>query len=414
MLKISIFGAISMQFRNIIPIYARMIERHLLRELSQALQKVPVVCLLGPRQVGKTTLARETLAIRKDSLYLDLESEQDRAKLSDPERYLELHQDELVVLDEVHRVPGLFPVLRGIVDENRRRGVKTGTHLLLGSASPDLLKQSGETLAGRVRYLELTPLSVLETPHIATDTVWLRGGFPESLLAADDAESIAWRRDFIRTYLERDIPQFGPRVAAETLRRFWIMLAHRQGAPLNAAELARSMGMDAKTIGRYLDLLTDLFLVRRLPPWHANVGKRLMKSPRVYLRDSGLLHTLLGIGDMDSLLSHPVLGASWEGFVIETLLGADEWGKSGSYYRTSGGAEIDLLLELPGGERWAIEVKRGAAGKPARGFYEGCEDVKPTRRFVVYPGDERYPLAHDVEAVPLPVLAEEVRKKTKR
>jgi predicted AAA+ superfamily ATPase len=241
------------------------------------------------------------------------------------------------------------------------------------------------------------------------ETVWLRGGFPNSLLATDEARSIRWRLDFIRTYLERDIPQFGPRIAAEPLRRFWTMLAHRQGAPLNAAELARSIGVDVKTINRYLDLLADLFLVRRLPAWHANVGKRLVKSPRIYLRDSGLLHGLLDIGSRDDLLAHPVAGASWEGFVVENLLQAAPEGVAGYYYRTSGGAEVDLLLVFPGGEKWVVEVKRGPNPKPERGFYEACGDLEPDRRLIVYPGSERYPLSKDVDAVPLPELCAELQ-----
>jgi hypothetical protein len=230
--------------------------------------------------------------------------------------------------------------------------------------------------------------------------LWLRGGFPPSLLAATDAQSLRWRRDFIRTYLERDIPQFGPRVAAETLRRFWIMLAHRQGAPLNVAELARNIGIDSKTAARYVDLLVDLLLARRLPPWLANVGKRLVKAPRLYLRDSGLTHALLGIEDIESLLPHPVVGASWEGFMIENLLSAAPEGTQAFYYRTSGGAEIDLLLERPGGALWAVEVKRSSAPSVSRGFHAACADLRPVRRFVVYPGTEAFPLPGEVEALP--------------
>jgi predicted AAA+ superfamily ATPase len=388
-----------------------MIPRLLLADVLRSLAEVPAVCLLGPRQVGKTTLALE--ASRKlNANYLDLESEQDRAKLAEPELYLEQYLDRLVILDEVHRAPGLFPVLRGLIDRSRRRGAANGRYLLLGSASLDLLRQSGESLAGRIRYLELTPFSVLEPTKASSDNLWLRGGFPDSLLAKNDASSLRWRQDFIRTYLERDMPQFGPRIAAETLRRFWTMLAHRQGSLLNAADLARSLGVDAKTVARYLDLLVDLLLVRRLPPWHANVGKRLVKSPRIFLRDSGILHALLGIADLDGLLSHPVLGASWEGFVIENLLSVAPDGLTGYYYRTSGGAEIDLLLVLPDGRRWAVEVKRSLKPQPERGFHSACADLAPTRRFIVYPGKERYPLTADIEALPLPALAAELRGRT--
>ena len=231
--------------------------------------------------MGKTTLALE-VGQHYHALYLDLESEQDRAKLAQPELYLADHQDKLVIVDEVHRAPGLFPVLRGLIDRGRRAGRRSGQYLLLGCASLDLFKQSGETLAGRIAYLELAPFNVLETRTLPADDLWVRGGFPESLLAADAARSLRWRQDFIRTYLERDIPQFGPwRIAAETLRRFWAMLAHHQGGLLNTAQFARNLGVDVKTVGSYLDLLVDLLLVRRLPPWHANLGKRLVKSPKV-------------------------------------------------------------------------------------------------------------------------------------
>lgn len=384
-----------------------MIARRLLPQLDQALDEVPAVCLLGPRQVGKTTLALQ-VAESRHGLYVDLESEQDRARLTEPELYLGQRLDRLVVLDEVHRTPDLFPVLRGLIDRARRDGQGNGRYLLLGSAALGLLRQSGESLAGRVRFLELTPFTVQEPTGRAPDTLWVRGGFPGSLLAASAEQSLRWRRDFLRTYLERDIPQFGPRLAAETLRRFWTMLAHRQGAPLNVAELARSIGMDARTATRYLDLLVDLLLVRRLAPWHANLGKRLVKAPRLYLRDTGLLHALLGITDLEALLGHPVAGASWEGFAIEALLAGAPDGIEVYYYRTSGGAEIDLLLVLPGGERWAVEIKRSAVPRPERGFHAACLDLAPARRFVVYPGSERYPLTAEVEAVPLLDLAAEL------
>lgn len=384
-----------------------MIDRALLPEVLSALNEVAAVCLLGPRQAGKTTLALE-VAGRVEAAYLDLESETDRAKLADPEAYLARHLDKLVILDEVHRMPGLFQVLRGLIDRARRAGRGQGRYLLLGSASLDLLRQSGESLAGRLRFLELTPFHLLEPAQPLLETLWLRGGFPDSLLARDDALSVRWRRDFIRTYLERDIPQFGPRIAAETLRRFWTMLAHRQGAPLNTAELARNLGVDARTTGRYVDLLVDLLLARRLPPWHANVGKRLVKAPRLYLRDSGMVHALLGIERLDDLLAHPVVGASWEGFVLESLLAVAPEGACAFYYRTSGGAEIDLLLELGGGVVWAVDIKRNTAPAPTRGFHSACADLRPQRRLVVYPGAERFPLSQEIEAVPPAALATEL------
>ena len=384
-----------------------MFKRHLQSLLGEELQFSPAVALLGPRQVGKTTLALE-VARNIPHVYLDLESDRDRGKLAQPELYLESHLDKLVILDEVHRAPGLFPVLRGLIDQARRSGRASGQYLLLGSASLDVLHQSGETLAGRIAYLELGPLNVLETGQGALDDLWLRGGFPQSLTAPSDARSLRWRENFIRTYLERDIPQFGPRIAAETLRRFWTMLAHHQGGMLNVAQLARNLGVDVKTAQSYIDLLCDLLLVRRLAPWHTNTGKRLVKAPKVYVRDSGLVHALLNIESKESLLSHMVVGASWEGYCIETLLACAPAGVTGYFYRTSGGAEIDLLLVWPGGELWAIEIKRSSAPKVERGFHSACDDLKPSQKWVVYPGQETYPLAADIQAISLHGLCEKL------
>jgi predicted AAA+ superfamily ATPase len=402
-----------------------MIPRRRQSALLTALDEMPAVALLGPRQVGKTTLAMAVAATRP-SIYLDLESDTDRAKLGDPKLYLAQHADKLVILDEVQRAPDLFRSLRGLIDAGRRdarppqRG--NGRFLLLGSASIDLLKQSGESLAGRIRYLELAALDAgeihgdtrvslddpwLDAPRL--DGLWLRGGFPESLLAPSDAASLRWRSDFIRTYLERDVPQLGPRIPAETLRRFWTMLAHQQGSLLNAAALARALAVDGKTIAAYIDLLVDLLLVRRLTPWHGNVRKRLVKSPKVYVRDSGMVHALLNIADREALLAHPVAGASWEGLVIESLIAAAPAGTEPCFYRTAAGAEIDLLLRLPGrAQPWAIEIKRSRAPKLERGFHAACETVLPERQLVVYGGVERYPLAPGVESVPLPALCAEL------
>jgi predicted AAA+ superfamily ATPase len=341
-------------------------------------------------------------------VYLDLESERDRAKLDNAELYLSDHLDKLVILDEVHRAPALFPLLRGLIDQARRRGKTAGQYLLLGSASWDLLQQSGETLAGRISYLDMTGLTVQETGADQQDSLWLRGGFPDSLRSPNEARSLRWRESFIRTYLERDIPQFGPRIPAETLRRLWTMLAHHQGGLLNVAQLARNIGVDAKTAASYIDLLSDLLLVRRLAPWHDNQGKRLVKSPKVYVRDSGLVHALLRIGSKDDLLSHPVVGASWEGFCIENLLACAPRGVQAFFYRSSGGAEVDLLLLWPNGERWAIEIKRSTAPKVERGFHSACEDLQPARKRVVYPGQESYRLREDVHAVSLHALCQEL------
>jgi predicted AAA+ superfamily ATPase len=385
-----------------------MICRRLVPELAAALAEAPAVALLGPRQVGKTTLAL-ALAEARPSLYLDLESEADRAKLAEPELYLARHADKLVILDEIQRAPKLFQSLRGLIDEGRRSGGGKGRFLVLGSASIDLLKQASETLAGRIRYLELSPLDAGEVDRGQLDALWLRGGFPDSFLAASDGASLRWRRDFIRTYLERDIPQLGPRVPAETLRRFWTMLAHQQGSLLNAAALARALAVDGKTVAAYLDLLVDLLLVRRLAPWHGNAKKRLVKSPKVYVRDSGLVHALLGIEDQEALLGHPVAGGSWEGLAIESLIAAAPEGTEAHFFRTSAGAEVDLLLKRPGERKpWAIEIKRGLSPRLERGFHHARETVKPLHHRVVYSGAERFPLASGVEALPLSDLCEEI------
>lgn len=384
-----------------------LIKRRIADRLRTLLDESPAVALLGPRQVGKTTLAQD-LGEGRDSLYLDLESDADRAKLSDPELYLVAHEDKLVILDEVQRMPGLFQNLRGLIDRGRRKGLRSGRFLLLGSASIDLLRQSGETLAGRIAYAELAPLDALEVGPTDLDRLWLRGGFPDSFLAKDDPASLRWRRDFIRTYLERDIPSLGPRIAAETLRRFWTMLAHRQSALSNAADLGRALGVDGKTVASYLDLLVDLMLVRRLEPWHANIGKRLVRSPRIYVRDTGILHALLGLGTMDDLLGHPVAGASWEGLVVETAHATMPDGTEAQFYRSGAGAEVDLVLTLPGGGCWAIEVKRSLAPKVERGFHHACEDLQPERRIVVYPGVEAFPLSNGIEVMSLRQFGQEL------
>ena len=385
-----------------------MIGRRLLSALNGALAESPAVALLGPRQVGKTTLALEVARTRV-AVYLDLESETDRAKLSEPELYLPQHADKLVILDEIQRTPQLFRSLRGLIDAGRRRGRGKGRFLVLGSASIELLKQSSESLAGRIRYLELAPIDAGEAGGERLATLWLRGGFPESFLAPSDAASLRWRTDFIRTYLERDVPQLGPRIPAETLRRLWTMLAHQQGGLLNAAALARALAVDGKTVASYLDLLVDLLLVRRLAPWHGNVRKRLVKSPKVYVRDSGLVHALLAIADREALLAHPVAGGSWEGLAIESLVAAAPDGAEAYFFRTAAGAEIDLLLKLPGHRKpWAIEIKRGLAPKLDRGFFLACEAAHPERRLVVYGGVERFPIADGVEAISLVDLCEEL------
>jgi predicted AAA+ superfamily ATPase len=383
-----------------------MIERRARAAVLDGLRRQAAVALLGPRQVGKTTLALE-LAKQGPAHYLDLEAREDRAKLADAALFLRRHEHELVVLDEIHRVPELFAVLRSLIDQGRRRGHGHGRFLVLGSASLDLLRQSGESLAGRIAYVEMGPFDVLEVPpdEAAQDRLWLRGGFPESYLAPSEADSLALREDFIRTYLERDVAEFGPRIPAETLRRLWTMLAHNQGGLLNASRLAAGLAISAPTVTRYIDLLVDLLLVRRLPPLLVNTGKRLVKSPKVYVRDAGLVHALLGIADLDALAGHPVVGSSWEGFVIESCLAAAPSRTSASFFRTAAGAEIDLVLDVPGRGRWALEIKRGLAPKLTKGFHLACEDLAPERRFVVYAGPDRYPLDARTEAISVRALA---------
>lgn len=386
-----------------------MIERKIRLEIENALKRQPAVAIIGPRQVGKTTLAID-IAKDKNSLYLDLESYQDREKLADPIFFFEQYKDSLVILDEIHRMPELFQTLRGVIDKGRREGRRNGRFLILGSASIDLLKQSGETLAGRLGYIDMTPLTVSEIDPDDIIKLWVRGGFPDSFLGLTDQDSFLIRRDFIKTYLEREIPQFGPRAAAETLERLWMMLAHCQGGMLNASNLAANLSVASRTVGSYVDLLVDLLLFRRLKPLHNNIGKRLVKTPKIYIRDSGLLHALLGIKDYNELAGHPVMGESWEGFVIENILSVAPIGTKASFYRTSAGAEIDLVLEMPAGKIWAIEIKSGIRAKPGKGFYNAIEDIGSDRNFIVYAGKDTYPIAKNIEVIPLPDIMQLIEK----
>lgn len=386
-----------------------MVPRLITNELSSALARQAAVALIGPRQAGKTTLALD-IAHQHGAVYLDLEDPADRARLGEPVLFLEALQDRLVVLDEIHRVPKLFQPLRGIIDRGRRHGKGLGRFLILGSASIDLLRQSGESLAGRIAYLELAPFSALEVEdaRASRERLWLRGGFPNSYLAGDDESSLAWRKDFIRTYLERDVAIFGPRIPATTLERLWTMLAHRQGALLNASALAHALEVSAQSVTRYIDLLADLLLVRRLPPLRANIGKRLVKSPKVYVRDSGLMHALLGIRSLTDLAGHPMVGRSWEGFVIETLLQVLPWRALASFYRTSAGAEIDLVIQHGNGENWAIEIKRSLTAKASSGFHSACKDIAAARAFVIHAGEDRFRVSAAVEGIGLRELAMEL------
>jgi predicted AAA+ superfamily ATPase len=389
-----------------------MIVRSAETALRARLAKNPAVVLLGPRQVGKTTLARK---LAEDwptgTLYLDMERPADRRRLDDADAYLRQQRGKLVIIDEIHRVPGLFEILRGIIDDRRAADERSGHFLLLGSAGIELMRQASESLAGRITVLEIQPLDVTEaaTAAVATDVCWLRGGFPDSLLAASDADSLDWRRDFIRSYLERDVPMFAPRLPAETVGRLWTMLAHQQSGLLNQARLASSLGVSAPAVGRYIDLLVDLKLVRRLPPWSGNLGKRLTKAPKVYIRDSGVVHALLELETLHDLAGHPVAGPSFEGMVIENLIAAASERRAAYFFRTQDGAEIDLVFAMGGVPGIAIEIKRASAPTLEKGFTIACEDLGIRQRYVVYPGRERFPIRHGAEAISLPELMELLR-----
>jgi len=389
-----------------------MIVRSAETALRARLAKNPAVVLLGPRQVGKTTLARKLAEDWPTStLYLDMERPADRRRLDDADAYLRQQRGKLVIIDEIHRVPGLFEILRGIIDDRRAAGERSGHFLLLGSAGIELMRQASESLAGRITVLEIQPLDVTEaaTAAVATEVCWLRGGFPDSLLAASDADSLDWRRDFIRSYLERDVPMFAPRLPAETVGRLWTMLAHQQSGLLNQARLASSLGVSAPAVGRYIDLLVDLKLVRRLPPWSGNLGKRLTKAPKVYIRDSGVVHALLELETLHDLAGHPVAGPSFEGMVIENLIAAASERRAAYFFRTQDGAEIDLVFAMGGVPGIAIEIKRASAPTLEKGFTIACEDLGIRQRYVVYPGRERFPIRHGAEAISLPELMELLR-----
>ncbi|MFD1628350.1 ATP-binding protein [Pseudopedobacter beijingensis] len=386
-----------------------MIFREAEAEIKELFDQFPAVGILGPRQIGKTTLALQIAeSISPEPIYLDLESPSDLAKLTEPELYFNEHSNRVIILDEIQRVPELFAPLRSIIDKRKREGKKSGQFLILGSASLELLKQSSESLAGRIAYKTLSGLKPTELENDNNNRLWLRGGFPDSYLAKDDNSSFNWRQNFIATYLERDIPQFGIRIPASSLRQFWTMLAHIQGGILNLSTLAKGLGNSVPTISRYLDLLNDLFLIRKLQPWASNAGKRLVKSPKVYIRDSGLTHALLRIKNLEELSGNPIIGGSWEGFIIEMLI-ADlpSWALP-YFYRTSAGAEIDLIIDAGNKKRIAIEIKRSLAPSISKGFTIGCEDIRATHRYFVYPGYERFPLSKEVTAIPLKEMMKEL------
>lgn len=390
-----------------------MITRLIIKRLNDAINQVPAVALLGPRQAGKTTLAK-TIARNKDSLYLDLESPEDLLKLRDPISFFNKNNEKLIILDEIQRVPDIFNILRGLIDKNRELGRKSGQFLILGSASMDLLRQSSESLAGRIRYVEMGGLNILETGENRKniEKLWLRGGFPDSYQSDNNDIAMDWLEDLIRTYLERDIPLMGFRIPAIRLRRLWTMIAHSQGEPVNYSKLGSNLEIDGKTVSHYIDILTDLLLIRRLEPWHTNIKKRLVKSPRFYVRDSGILHRLLGINNHEALLSNPILGKSWEGFVIENIYSVLPRRSEAYFYRTSAGAEIDLLIKTPSSEIWAIEIKYGVSPKISKHYNETCTDIQATKKYIIYGGEDEFSIGNNINIISLQRLMEKITTMT--
>jgi predicted AAA+ superfamily ATPase len=385
-----------------------MIHRLIKLQIEESLQNNSATALLGPRQAGKTTIAYNYVSSKYNAIYLDLQLPEDQAKLSDPVYFFSNNSDKLIILDEIQKSPELFSVLRGVIDKNRREGRKHGQFLILGSASMDLLRQSSESLAGRIGYLEMSGLNLLEIKDKSQeskdlqDKLWLRGGFPDSYLCETNIQAMIWLENIIRTYVERDIIQMGFNIPSSRMRRLWTMLAHLNGETVNYSNLANSLGVeDGKTVSKYIDILVDLFLVRRLEPYYTNVKKRLVKSPRFYIRDSGILHRLLGIMDSSTLISNPISGKSFEGFVIENILSVLPNTSQSYFYRTAAGAEIDLVLKISDTEVWAVEIKKSTAPKVKPGFYRACEDIKATKRFVVYSGQDEFKIKHDITVISL-------------
>lgn len=389
-----------------------MIDRLLFHKLEELMPDFPAIAILGPRQVGKTTFA-QILAEHFDqqSIYLDLESPSDRAKLAEPEQYFDLYEGKLIILDEIQRMPDLFPLLRGVIDRRRKKGFRACQFLILGSASLELIRQSSETLAGRIAYEELPVFNLLEVGDVDgnLEKIWLRGGFPDSFLASSDKSSLTWRQNFITTYLERDIPQIAQFVPANRLRRLWTMLAHNQGQLINFSKFGASLDLSSPTVKSYVDMLEDLLLIRSLRPWLSNLGKRLVKTPKVYIRDSGLTHALLQIGTMDDLLAHPVAGSSWEGFVIENILSVLPKDAEYGFYRTSAGAELDLVISYRS-QVWAIEIKRTLSPKLSKGYLNAVKDVEATHRFFVYAGKDEFPLGENTVAIGVADILKKIKE----
>ncbi len=383
------------------------IHRHISSDIIKYLSHFPVVAILGPRQCGKSTLAKHLVQQFGDSIYLDLEKRSDKTRLTDPEMFFKLNVEKLVCLDEIQKLPGIFTDLRSIIDENNRNG----QFLILGSASRDFIKQSSETLAGRIVYIYLTPLTFLEikdtniTKENLLFNYMIRGGFPRSYLSGNQEISYIWRQSFIESFLQRDLQQMGFNIPPETAFRLWKMCAHSQGQILNASKFGDSLGYNHTTVKKYLDIFAGTFMLRLLPPFRANTKKRMIKSPKIYIRDTGILHVLLNIESMNDLLAHPVFGASWETLVIENVLEKlKDW--EAGFYRTSNGAEIDLILQK-GQKLIAIECKATTAPKLSKGFYAAMSDMKIDKGYVIAPVESSYPLNEKVMVVPLKEFLEQ-------
>jgi predicted AAA+ superfamily ATPase len=388
--------------------FAIMIQRYIQSGLIELLLSNPAVALLGARQVGKTTLSLSiTDTLSRPALYLDLERPSDSAKLQDPEYFLSQHMDKLVVLDEIQRRPDILPTLRSLIDQRKRAGDPACQYLLLGSSSRALLQSTSDSLAGRISYMDIGGFNVLEVRGENMNQLWVRGGFPDSYLASNDTNSFRWRESIIRTYLERELPILGYNISTTTMGRFWGMLAHTQGELFNAAKIAISLGVSPPTVARYLDILVDLFLVRIVRPWHQNHGKRLIKAPKVYIRDSGLVHCLLNIKTLDDVLMHPVAGGSFEGFVIENIASvigdrAQLW-----FYRTSAGAEMDLVIEI-GSKRIGVEIKRSLTPALTKGGHHCISDLDLDATYIVYPGTDQYFIRDNIQVIPVINLLREL------
>ncbi len=375
-----------------------MIKRKLISAILNSIDNFPIVGIIGSRQVGKTTLAKQIVKlIKKQSIYLDLELPSDINKLRSPELYLKGHENKLVIIDEIQRQTNLFPLIRALIDQNRQNG----RFLILGSASPDLMKNSSESLAGRIYYHTLSPFNLGEINKTNYKKLWLRGGYPGSFLATNNSISFQWRESFIKTHLARDLPQLGININSIKLYRFILMLCHSHGQLLNISRIANSLDITSPTISHYLNIFENTFIIRRLYPYYINLKKRIIKSPKVYIQDSGLLHSLMQIQDLEQLQSNPILGSSWEGFVIEQIFSSIPLGWQISFFRTNAGAEIDLILHKPNKKPIALEIKYSASPNISKGFWNAYNDLQCQKGFIIYPGNELYPIKNNINILPI-------------